>query len=546
MTDRANYNVLRVFIASPGDLGEERQLFPSILEDVNRISAHGKGIHLEPLGWEDTLPGMGRPQALINEDVKRCDLFVMLLWRRWGTPSGEYSSGSEEEFELARKLHEDQDKPKDIWLFFKDVSEEMMADPGAQLSKVLDFRKGIEAGRVCLYRKFQAPSDFRAILIDCLCQWIDQGERLLCPTPSAQVLNRYREQMEELQKQLDGERAARESAQSLLRTTALQLGRRAVKAAREGRPTEAEQDFSASLQTYPLPFIMTSYGTFLFDQGNMPAAEQMYRRSLKNDPSDHWTWLCLADTLGELKRPTEAEQAYRAAIKLAPSDSYALTSLGMFYEDADRLQEAEKEYRLAVQVNQQDAFSWSRLGGLLENTGRIVEAEEAYRHCIAADDQYAHGWNNLGSLLEKTKRLEEAQEAYETATRVDPDYAYAWCNLGHLLETMKQADQAEEAYRKATKVDPRYAYCWVLLGRLLQKQGRLKESEQAFRKAVKVDSRYEYAWSLLGDLMQETGRPAEAITAYEEALDLKPDNQSTREKLRDIQDKMATAQNANS
>ena len=88
---------------------------------------------------------MGRPQDLINEDVKKCDLFVLLLWRRWGTPSGKYSSGTEEEFDLACKLHKERDRPKGIWLFFKDVPEEMMADPGVQLSKVIDFRKRIEA-----------------------------------------------------------------------------------------------------------------------------------------------------------------------------------------------------------------------------------------------------------------------------------------------------------------------------------------------------------------------------------------------------------------
>ena len=67
-----------MFIASPGDLAEERKLFPEILKQLNQIKAHEMGVELEPLGWEDTLQGMGRPQSKINEDVKKCDLFVML------------------------------------------------------------------------------------------------------------------------------------------------------------------------------------------------------------------------------------------------------------------------------------------------------------------------------------------------------------------------------------------------------------------------------------------------------------------------------------
>ena len=79
---------------------------------------------------ENALPGKGRPQELINEDVNSCDLFVLLLWRRWGTPSGKYSSGTEEEFELARQLSEANKGKPAIWLYFKKVPDEMLAEPG--------------------------------------------------------------------------------------------------------------------------------------------------------------------------------------------------------------------------------------------------------------------------------------------------------------------------------------------------------------------------------------------------------------------------------
>ena len=95
----------RVFFASPNDLNPERLRFREIVDEINEIKARSVKLYLEPTGWEDTLPGKGRPQELINEDVTSSDLFVLLLWKRWGTPSGEYSSGTEEEFELARKLN---------------------------------------------------------------------------------------------------------------------------------------------------------------------------------------------------------------------------------------------------------------------------------------------------------------------------------------------------------------------------------------------------------------------------------------------------------
>lgn len=65
----------RVFIASPAGLQPERQLFRQTLERYNDEIAIMRGAMFMPVGWEDTLAGVGRPQELINEDLKKCDYF---------------------------------------------------------------------------------------------------------------------------------------------------------------------------------------------------------------------------------------------------------------------------------------------------------------------------------------------------------------------------------------------------------------------------------------------------------------------------------------
>ena len=95
-------NILRAFLASPGDLEEERKAIRDVVSEFNDSWATQLGYQIDLTGWEDTVSGFGRPQHLINEDVDRCDLFIGMIWKRWGTPpstDGPYSSGFEEEFE---------------------------------------------------------------------------------------------------------------------------------------------------------------------------------------------------------------------------------------------------------------------------------------------------------------------------------------------------------------------------------------------------------------------------------------------------------------
>jgi hypothetical protein len=128
----------RVFIGSPGGLEEERKLFRDTLEEQTRNHAEPRGATFSPVGWEDTTGGAGRPQELINEDLRQCDYAVFVLHDRWGSPTGGgYSSGTEEEWELAEQLYE-QRTIRNIALFFKQLASSQLRDPGEQLRQAAD------------------------------------------------------------------------------------------------------------------------------------------------------------------------------------------------------------------------------------------------------------------------------------------------------------------------------------------------------------------------------------------------------------------------
>lgn len=168
--------VIWIFMGSPRDLAQEHTRFPGIVADVNKIKANSMGIELKPLDWGDTPPGKGRPQDLINEYVKKSDIMVLLLWKRWGTSTGDYSSGFEEEYELAKSMNEKTKGKPEIWLYFRDVHKDMLADPGDELRQVRDFRTKIERERKFLYHAYKDEVDWEKSFSRHLYQWLKEKE----------------------------------------------------------------------------------------------------------------------------------------------------------------------------------------------------------------------------------------------------------------------------------------------------------------------------------------------------------------------------------
>ena len=117
------------------------------------------------MGWEETVAGYGRPQHLINQDLDQCDLFIGMIWKRWGTPpgsDGQYTSGFQEEFERSLARREHSDRPE-ISLFFKNIPDEYMDDPGNDLKRVLQFKEEITKEKKILYQKFSEVKDMEGL-----------------------------------------------------------------------------------------------------------------------------------------------------------------------------------------------------------------------------------------------------------------------------------------------------------------------------------------------------------------------------------------------
>lgn len=162
----------RIFIGSPGGLAAERKLFRDTVAKFNTSHARQHQIEFEAVGWEDTLPGSGRPQEKINEDLEQCDYAIFAFHDRWGSPTGKDGLvGTEEEWQIAQRLYAEY-KMRPMALYFKAVPSAQDKDPGDEYKKVLTFKRQIFDGKKHLCGSFKKPRDFGDMVEKHLAQWL--------------------------------------------------------------------------------------------------------------------------------------------------------------------------------------------------------------------------------------------------------------------------------------------------------------------------------------------------------------------------------------
>ncbi|SJZ85418.1 NACHT domain-containing protein, partial [Trichlorobacter thiogenes] len=179
-----------VFLASPGDVGVERQYVRKFFDDYNRSTAHIWGARFEVVDWENYATiGVGRPQELINQQTlekyrESLALVIGIMGQRFGSPSGKAESGTEEEYNWAMDSHEATGFPEIKWFFRKVDKLELPSDPDEadaaldQWKKVRAFRKRMQdLNKPVFYAEYPSATGFAELFMHDLNQWLADPAR---------------------------------------------------------------------------------------------------------------------------------------------------------------------------------------------------------------------------------------------------------------------------------------------------------------------------------------------------------------------------------
>ena len=136
---------IRIFVASPGDVQEERNALSEVIGELTFTLAAlmpERGAVLELVKWEThTHPALGRPQGQIKEQIGSYDIFIGIMWKRFGANTGIAESGTVEEFNDAFDRWKVTGQPHVMFYFCKKPIPIAMNDTDIdQLQKVIKFR----------------------------------------------------------------------------------------------------------------------------------------------------------------------------------------------------------------------------------------------------------------------------------------------------------------------------------------------------------------------------------------------------------------------
>ncbi|MCA9060228.1 MAG: tetratricopeptide repeat protein [Planctomycetaceae bacterium] len=225
-------------------------------------------------------------------------------------------------------------------------------------------------------------------------------------------------------------------------------------------------------------------GAGYFEEGNLSAAEEHFRKALELAPGEPLIRLHLAAVLLENRQPLESESLCQQVLQRDPWNPEASRLLGSSLRMQGRLAEAIEVAAHIVQRRPEDAACLSQLGELLFDAGRLHDAHSTLLKARSLNAGIPRIHLQLATVQGQLGRHQEALETLDQASALNPRQAEQLLARGQLLLAANRADEAAEVFQLLLEEAPTSATALNGLGQALVSAGHWTEALEAHRLAA--------------------------------------------------------------
>ncbi len=175
-----------------------------------------------------------------------------------------------------------------------------------------------------------------------------------------------------------------------------------------------------------------------------------------------------------------AEAVYRRLLRDDPDDPGALHYLGLLRFQQDRLEEAGELIARSLQHDGANANAWSDLGTVRVRAGAPEDALEPFSRALAIAPAHPDALNNAAQALRKLRRFGEARPLLERLVALKPASAPARYALADVQHKTSDLAGAIETYQKALRLDPEDRRTRLGLGDACESMGRFKQARMQY------------------------------------------------------------------
>ena len=165
-------SVLRIVLSAPSDVSEQKHALHEAAREANQVLLEREiPFHYVVTDWEiDVAPGRHAlgAQAHIDETLRipECDLLIAIFSRRFGTPTGNFGSGTEEEISQALQSWDEKGSPEPVIYFDTSSFTPTSPEEELQMQKLEDYKTQLHSmPNSPLVGKYEGAKRFRAVVV---------------------------------------------------------------------------------------------------------------------------------------------------------------------------------------------------------------------------------------------------------------------------------------------------------------------------------------------------------------------------------------------